>query len=188
MQEREYLRVKISGLMVNYDVLPEDGMAPLAMGLEKRDVSFPRESLRETLGENDAMQNLIVGYLQRIEAKLDRLIGSMERESSGKTYHFSGEVIDIGGGGLSMKTRENHPVGTVLDLCIFAAYGDPRPVFGLGRVCRMQESPGEEGKAPSYILGVEFTQLDEDDRRAIVRLVFQTERKQRQQSRAGEWY
>jgi hypothetical protein len=179
MQDREYLRIKIAGLRVHYDVLPEGGNAPVFLGgQDKGTPAFIGEAIRDCLGEQDAFQKLMVSYLQRIEAKLDQLIGIKEREEAIKLYRCCGEAVDIGGGGISLKTREAHPIGALLDLCIFARYGDPRPIYAVGKICWLEEHIDEDGEAFS-IMGVEFVQINEDDRKTIVRLVFQTERKQR---------
>jgi hypothetical protein len=187
MQDREYLRIKVMGLKVHYDVLPENNCAPiLTGGFEKRAPVFGADRVREKLGEQDAFQHFVVECLERIESKLDLLIGLKEREEAGKSYRFYGEVVDLGGGGISLKTLTPPDVGSALDLCLFARYGDPRPIYAVGTVCWVEDHKDEKGE-PYTLAGVEFAQINEDDRKAIVRLVFQTERKlRRSRTKAGE--
>ncbi len=181
MAEREYLRIKINGLGIYYNILPDQESAPVMVGLGERE-SFSAtssDSIRLSIDEENAFQKLVLRYLDRLEAKLDELLHTAARDRIGKSYQFSGDVVDIGGGGISFKTVEPLPVGVLLDFCLAARYGNPRPVFAVGDIAWIEDLPEENGEN-RYLLGVQFSQINEDDRKAIVRLVFQTERKQRQ--------
>ena len=181
MQNRRFLRVGIPKLRAHFNVLPPGGGLPLFVGFGKR--SNPK-GVDET-GEDHSFQGSVVTALNRIEAKLDRVIGYVER-GGGKPYRFQAEVFDISGGGLALRSDDVQPIGAVLDLCIFPEYGDPQPVFAIGRICSVREER-DEADTPVEIMGLEFIEIAEEDRDAIVRLVFQAERRQKRQAAKMDW-
>ncbi|MEN6485414.1 MAG: PilZ domain-containing protein [Syntrophobacteraceae bacterium] len=171
MENRDYLRVRIPDLAADYNVLPAGGSRPLLIGFGKRTVPLRADNA----AEDESPSNALLMTLHRIETKLDRVIGYVER-GGGKPYRHRAEIFDISGGGVSLRAETLQPVDTLLDLCIFPRYGDPRAVFAIGRVCGVREEQDENG-CPVEVMGVEFAEIAEEDRDAIVRFVFQAERK-----------
>jgi c-di-GMP-binding flagellar brake protein YcgR len=77
--------------------------------------------------------------------------------------------VNIGGGGVKLILEENLPKGTILAMHI--SIPDPEegfiPVFATGRVVWSEVIEENE----KYGVGVEFLNIDEEDRRKIVKYV-----------------
>lgn len=179
MHVRDYLRVNVTGLKIRYNRLPSDDSSSLYLDFGKRKSALPHESGLEA----DSFQSAMASTLNRLEVKLDELLGYMERVRHGMEYQHVGTVEDIGGGGLRVRSPLACPVGALLDLCIFAEYGNTRPVYAIGRVCWLKDRKAENEADDSAVslLGIEFVEINEDDREALVRMVFHVERNRRQQ-------
>lgn len=179
MHVRDYLRVSVAGLKVRYNRLSVDDSSSVYLDFgKKKGLAAPASNQ-----EADSFQSTVTSALNRLEIKLDELIGYLEREKHGIEYQYLGTVLDIGGGGLQLRSSTACPVGSLLDLCIFAEYGNTRPIYAIGRVCWVEESETADGMAEpaESVLGVEFVEINEEAREVLVRMVFHVERKRRQQ-------
>jgi len=176
MYERDYFRIRVHGLKVHFNLLPEGQDAPVTVSFSRKVSSLPREKSEP----EDAFQDYVLSLLHRLEAKMDRLTGYLERGQGGMPYRLHGDVVDISGGGLSFSSPVACEVGSLLDMCIFPSYGNPHPIFAIGKVCWVDPKADESGDE-SHVLGTEFIEIHEEDREAIVRMVFQSQRKQKLQ-------
>ncbi len=177
MNNREYLRVRIPELSVLYNELPPGLSPPFFLGFGER-----KEPLveRDVPLEDPALAALMES-LAKLESKVDRILGYLERQGAVKpAYVHQGQVVDISGGGLSFATLSLHPVGAYLELCLVPQVGDPRPIYAIGKVCWVEPAPEKVGSEAHHV-GVKFVEIDETDRQAIIRLVFQLQRKGKEQ-------
>lgn len=175
MNNREFLRVEVPELRVHYNEIPENSSIPHFLGfVGKGEMSSGLEP-----EGCDPVQEMMLRMVRRVEFKLDRILGHLERDGYRPSYEFQGQVVDISGGGLSFATVNDHAVGAVLELCIFPQFGDPRPLFAIGKICWIEPSSSDVYPAASLV-GVKFVEIEEEAREAIIRLVFQMERKRKQ--------
>ncbi|MBC7357761.1 MAG: PilZ domain-containing protein [Desulfacinum sp.] len=180
VNNREYLRVRIPELAVLYNELPQDQEPPFFLGFGPRGESA---GLHET-DTDDPFAREVMETLVRLESKMDRLLGYLEKQSGLRpSYAYQGRVVDISGGGLSFATVSLHSVGSHLELCLLPQVGDPRPIYAVGKICWV-EPAAESGDPAAHVVGVQFVEIDEADRQSIIRLVFQLQRKWKE--RAGE--
>ncbi|MEJ5363730.1 MAG: PilZ domain-containing protein [Desulfosoma sp.] len=177
MNNREYLRVRIPELSVLYNELPAGSSPPFFLGFgERREPPAEREAPVEDPGLAAVMESLA-----KLEAKVDRILGYLERHGALKpSYAHQGQVVDISGGGVSFATLSLHPVGAYLELCLIPQVGDPRPIYAIGKICWVEPVPEKAGSGAHH-LGVKFVEIEEADRQAIIRLVFQLQRKEKDQ-------
>lgn len=141
--------------------------------------SFPDGSI-----EQDT--RIILEYIERLEEKIDRL-SSLLLSDKFHEYEHTGEVINISGGGLKLVSTLNLSKGNYLDMCIFFPPAFNNPFFVIGQVRKrkvvMEKDPGEE---VSYHLGIKFAAIDERDREAIIKYIFQTERQKLRDAKSTE--
>ncbi len=176
MNNREYLRVRIPELSVLYNELPPGVSPPFFLGFgERRAPQADHDGVVEDPGLATVMESLA-----KLESKIDRILGHLERQGAAKpAYAHRGQVMDISGGGVSFTTTSLHPVGAYLELCLVPQVGDPRPIYAIGKICWVE--PGSEKAAcEAHNVGVKFVEIEEGDRQALIRLVFQLQRKEKE--------
>lgn len=176
MNNREYLRVRIPELSVHYNELPPGLSPPFFLGFgERRAPQAEHDELIE-----DAVLAALMESLAKLESKVDRILGYLERQGVAKpAYAYQGQVMDISGGGVSFTTTSLHPVGAYLELCLVPQVGDPRPIYAIGKICWVE--PGSEKAAcEAHQVGVKFVEIEEADRQALIRLVFHLQRKEKE--------
>ncbi|WP_448383072.1 PilZ domain-containing protein [Desulfosoma sp.] len=181
MNNREYLRVRIPELAVLYNELPAGSSPPFFLGFgDRREAQAESEVPVEDPALGAVMESLAV-----LEGKVDRILGYLERQGTLKPpYAHQGQVVDIGGGGVSFATLSFHPVGAYLELCLVPQVGDPRPIYAVGKICWVEPASEECGSAAHHV-GVQFVEIEEADRQAIIRLVFHLQRKEKEQRSVG---
>lgn len=181
MNNREYLRVRIPELAVLYNELPAGSSPPFFLGFgERKEPSVEREGIAD-----DPVVSAILESLGKLESKVDRILGYLERQGALKpAYAYQGQVVDISGGGLSFATLSLHPVGAYLELCLMPQVGDPRPIYAVGKICWV-EPASEKSDLKAHHVGVRFVEIDEVDRQAIIRLVFHMQRREKEQRGSG---
>ncbi|MEJ5300859.1 MAG: PilZ domain-containing protein [Thermodesulforhabdaceae bacterium] len=177
-EKRSYLRMPIPGLKVKYNIVGTEGI--LIPRLPR-----PRDAytmLPENIENIEPIFQLMFERLERIEMKLDYLLRMMSRGGQEKIFKYDSAVIDISGGGLSFTHCQGLSVGDVLELCIYSTAGEITPIFAVGKVCRVEYK--DDGKY--CLVGVEFSDIYEEDRQLIIRMIFDTERKSRRRVNTDE--
>ena len=172
--EREYLRVEVSGLKAYFNFIKEKDSRSLFLQFAERKM-VPSVEIE---GEADPFREFVISSLQRLETKIDFLIRHLQREQFGQPYQFQADVFNIGGGGLNLSTTVLCSVGTLLDLCVFAEYGNAFSVYAIGKV-QWVDKQRTETEEIKYNVGVEFVEINEDDREALFRTIFDLDRKQK---------
>ncbi|SMC19457.1 PilZ domain-containing protein [Desulfacinum hydrothermale DSM 13146] len=179
---REYLRVRIPELTVFYNELAQDQEPPFFLGFGP---GHDSASLQEKEAEDPFVRE-VMGALARLESKMDRLLGYLERQESREaSYAHQGRVVDISGGGLSFVTVTLHSVGTYLEMCLLPQLGNPRPIYAVGKICWI-EPAAESGDTAAHLVGVQFVEIDEADRESIIRVVFRLQRMWKEKAREGK--
>jgi c-di-GMP-binding flagellar brake protein YcgR len=89
---------------------------------------------------------------------------------------FTGETIDISGGGLMMATDTKVPKEEMIDVQL--KLSSDNVVSAVGRVVRLTDR--NESGNPRYLLGLVFDVIEEKDRDKIIRFIFEKQRELRQ--------
>jgi len=164
--------MSVPGLRARYNVLETEALTtvPRLPRLKEAYTILPNGD-----EELEPIFQIMLEKLERIEMKLDYILRMMSRGVEQKLFQHDSIVIDISGGGLSFAHPENISTGNYLELCIYSTIGDMSPIFAVGKVCRVEFKDKEK----CYLLGVEFSDIYEEDRQIIIRMVFDAERKLR---------
>jgi uncharacterized protein (TIGR02266 family) len=98
----------------------------------------------------------------RAHVELDVDLGTYGR-------YFLSKLENISTGGAFIRTRQLHPVGTSVRVR-FRLPGDEEPIESEGKVIWIYEQPGDE-EPNSSGMGVQFTQMEEENRDRIADFV-----------------
>lgn len=168
-KERNFLRIQVSGLKAYFNFVEENESRSLFLNFREKKASFSGEAFEE----RSPFQDFVISHLQRLENKIDVLIRYLQKERYGKPYQFEASVLDISGGGLRLSTSADCVPGTLMDLCIFPEYGNSPSFYAIGEVQRI------ERERDQHWLGIKFVEIDEEDRQALLRTIFDLDRKQK---------
>jgi len=171
-EKRSYLRMAVPGLKVRYNVFETEIFNAVPRLPRPKEAYTLLPNGGETL---EPVFQLMLERLERIEMKLDYILRMMGRGVEERLFQYESMVQDISGGGLSFTHHESISTGKYLELCVYSAVGDMSPIFAVGKVCRVEFKEKEK----CYLLGVEFSDIYEEDRQTIIRMVFDVERKLR---------
>ena len=125
--------------------------------------------------EMSESESLMLGCLQEMNHKFDRLVELMTRRVENETLMGTGMICDISGSGL--RFRMDRPPGKDSYLEIWIDFPGQRegPVGTLGEIKRVQKDASPDG-TPCWILAVHFTAVAESDRDRIVAYVLRRQR------------
>ena len=171
MTPRGWLRMHIPRLRVHYSVIPREASPIEVPGRILRAAPDP---IPPEEGPDGAFRREVLEALRRIETRVERLCGCLERDRDSLSPRHHGEVLNIGGGGLAFTAAEPLAPGDLLDLCVLSPWGDPRPVFAVGEVRWVREEAGASGETAT-VAGAAFTDIAGEDRDAILRTVFEAD-------------
>ncbi|HDM79438.1 MAG TPA: PilZ domain-containing protein [Deltaproteobacteria bacterium] len=134
-------------------------------------------------GTLDHATRMVLESIVRLEQKIDRLCSLLFSGEFHK-YKYTGEVVNISGGGLRLVSPVNLSKGSYIDMCIFFPPAYNNPFFVIGEVRKRKAIIKENDTNRSkYLLGVKFVAIDEKDREAIIRYIFRTERQKLREAR-----
>jgi len=167
----------VSGLKAWFNFLEEQDSRSLFLHFAEKRV-VPASEIE---GDESSFKDFVISSLQRLENRIDFLIRHLQRAQFGKPYEFQSDVLDIGGGGLSLSSTARCPTGALLDLCVVAEYGNSFSLYAIGKVQRVDEQVTETGEV-RYDVGVQFIEINEEDRESLLRTIFDLDRKQKRRT------
>ncbi len=183
-EKRKYLRAETS-LVVKFSPISQEEFKRMkSLYVTSRASSMVESQLYE--GALDHCTRTVLEAIVRLEQKIDRL-SSLLFSGEFHKYKYTGEVVNISGGGLRLVSPVNLPKGSYLDMCIFFPPAFNNPFFVIGEVRKRKAIiEGKQSDGSQYHLGVKFVAIDEKDREAIIRYIFRTERQKLREARLGD--
>jgi c-di-GMP-binding flagellar brake protein YcgR len=112
----------------------------------------------------------------RFDTKLKISFNLIKDYITDYTQTFTGETIDVSGGGLMMATDTDVPKEELVDVQL--ELGSDNVVSAVGRVVRLTDRNDQSN--PRYLLGLVFDVIEEKDRDKIIRFIFEKQRELRQ--------
>jgi hypothetical protein len=100
-------------------------------------------------------------------------ITSQDQDHDEDIYE-TGDCIDISGSGVNMLISESLNKETLLELNIEPPTHPAIQIIALGKVTRV--CPSRDKEKGSYEISVPFTAINEDDREALIKYIFQRQR------------
>ncbi|HJM43144.1 MAG: PilZ domain-containing protein [Nitrospinota bacterium] len=117
--------------------------------------------------EMSESESLMLGCLQEMNHKFDRLVELMTRRVEDETLMGAGVICDISGSGLRFRTDRPPGKDSYVEIQFDFPGQRQGPVAALGEIMRAQKDAGPDG-TPCWILAVHFTAVTESDRDRIV--------------------
>lgn len=108
--------------------------------------------------------------MQRLETKIDHLIGLAQTENLATDFPFELQAFRVGGNGLLFRSDAPLAPGNKLEIVLFLSSVPLRIAGGIGKVETKESTP----HGPLWKFS--FTRLREADLDIIMRFVFQEER------------
>jgi len=124
---------------------------------------------------------VLVKILFYLDQKIDKVIANQEKiiekfdtVEEVKDLSAAGECIDISGSGVSMIISKKLNPGSLLELRIDPPTNPPIQIILLGKLSRICQSKDRENNG--FEVSVTFTAINEDDREALIKYIFQRQR------------
>jgi hypothetical protein len=126
------------------------------------------------------LPDVVARFLSDMDRKLDAILGLLQRESLARDFPHQGRVTRISAEQVVLECREPLAPGDLLELALMR---DHAPLAsGIARVDGARQRSVDGGSAPGAY-DVSFVRLRADDREAIIRCIFQENRRIIRQSR-----
>ncbi len=155
-------------------------------GFSKHTPGLPLALKPENTGD-PLVDRLLASFsaaLHHLDEKLNRILEKIEEPDKACREIEVIDTVDISGSGISLVLPENPDTGTVLKLSILLPGYPYGRLETMGRVVRSVERGA--GDRPTYLAGIEFTDLSEDDRERLIQYTFRQQRKQIRASGDGD--
>ncbi len=121
---------------------------------------------------------LLVKILFRLDQKIDIVLARQDEilkkitpQGHEEDIYETGECIDISGTGVSMLVSENLSEEALLELNIEPPIHPAIQIIALGKIMRV--CPSKDNEKSGYEISVVFTAINEDDREALIKYIFQ---------------
>lgn len=170
-ESRKYFRVN-TVLSMGYEVLRRAPM-PLASGNEEVN------SINDILANNTLSdsEKTIASIMYKILDEVHQMRMDMQKTTQSDTSQLSPRLVSLSGSGIMFSSTMEHNKNDILRLNIIFPKTS-RPITFTARVVRV-ESELSTGDAQSFSVACHFEDIQEAEREAIVRFVFQTQRRGR---------
>ena len=109
--------------------------------------------------------------IDKVLARQDEILKKITSQDQEEDIYETGECIDISGTGVNMLVSENLSEETLLELNIEPPIHPAIQIIALGKITR--ECPSRDKEKSGYEISVAFTAINEDDREALIKYIFQ---------------
>ncbi len=131
--------------------------------------------------DEDDFDPVLVKILFRLDQKIDIVLARQDEilkkitsQNHEEEIYETGECIDISGTGVNMLISENLSNETLLELNIEPHIHPAIQIIALGKITRV--CPSRDKEMSGYEISVAFTAINEDDREALIKYIFQRQR------------
>lgn len=170
-ESRKYFRAETM-LMMGYDIIRA---APGQTLGEKKAEDSDIQALLEKLDGAGEFEKSMASLVFSMYDELRQLRQQMQCDSSSTNSKISQRLVNLSGSGLRFTADQQHQVGELLQLHLVLPTS-ARPIVCTAKIVRVDT---ELSSTPGLRLGVActFDEIADSDREAIIRFVFQAQRK-----------
>ncbi len=136
--------------------------------------SFDWSSIEDEEDFDPVLVKILFRLDQKIDivlARQDEILKKITSQDHEEDVYETGECVDISGTGVNMLIARNLSNGTLLELNIEPPIHPAIQIIALGKITRV--SPSRDNEKSGYEISVEFTAINEDDREALIKYIFQ---------------
>jgi hypothetical protein len=124
---------------------------------------------------------VLVKILFRLDQKIDIVLARQDEilkkftsQDHEEDIYETGECIDISGTGVNMLIAGNLSKETLLELNVEPPIHPAIQIIALGKITRV--CPSRDNEKSGHEISVTFTAINEDDREALIKYIFQRQR------------
>jgi len=136
-----------------------------------RENALPDASATAETFQGAMLPEAVVTFLLGLNKKLDIIIGLLQHDSLLDNFPLKAEVVEISGAGIKIHCPEPLQTGQHVEVVMVLSHIPPLLAGAVGKVVRMENDPG-------HVFALDFTRIREADLDAVIRFVFQEERRQ----------
>ncbi len=139
--------------------------------------SFDWSSIEDEEDFDPVLVKILLHLDQKIDivlARQDEILKKITSQDHEEDIYETGECIDISGTGVNMLIPGHLSKDTLLELNIEPPIHPAIQIIALGKITRV--SPSRDNEKSGYEISVEFTAINEDDREALIKYIFQRQR------------
>ena len=136
--------------------------------------SFDWSSIEDEEDFDPVLVKILFHLDQKIDivlARQDEILKKITSQDYEEDIIETGECIDISGTGVNMLISENLSKETLLELNIEPPIHPAFQIIALGKITRVCSS--RDNEKSGYEISVAFTAINEDDREALIKYIFQ---------------
>ena len=126
----------------------------------------------------------LVDYLLMMDAKLDRILSLLQKESGSGRNPVSGRAVDISGSGMRIFVNTPVEIGRILHVPLLISKFPLNFIDLYGEVTRIDAV--SEVDRTGYHIGVRFLDLDPREQERIINFVFKKNREALRRRRTGD--
>jgi hypothetical protein len=139
--------------------------------------SFDWSSIEDEEDFDPVLVKILFRLDQKIDivlARQDEILKKITAQDHEEDIYETGECIDISGTGVYMLISENLSKEISLELMIEPPIHPAIQIIALGKITRV--CPSRDKEKSGYEISVAFTAINEDDREALIKYIFQRQR------------
>ncbi len=139
--------------------------------------SFDWSSIEDEEDFDPVLVKILFHLDQKIDlvlARQDEILKKITSPDHEEDIYDTGECIDISGSGINMLIPENQNKDILLELNIEPPIHPAIQIIALGKITRV--CPSRDKEKSGYEISVTFTAINEDDREALIKYIFQRQR------------
>ncbi|MGR3304490.1 MAG: PilZ domain-containing protein [Candidatus Scalindua sp.] len=136
--------------------------------------SFDWSSIEDEEDFDPVLVKILFRLDQKIDivlARQDEILKKITSQDHEEDIYETGECIDISGTGVNMLISEDLSNETLLELNIEPHIHPAIQIIALGKITRV--CPSRDKEKSGYEISVAFTAINEDDREALIKYIFQ---------------
>ncbi|MBI2890489.1 MAG: PilZ domain-containing protein [Nitrospirae bacterium] len=134
--------------------------------------------------EKDEVASRFLHLLFDLQGRVNRVLQLLERQAEGAASHLTARTVDVSAGGALLQLDQPVRAGARIKIVIDVPYMYGIEIPALCDVRSIDEVTEDERK--TWLAGISFSVIGEEDRDLLVRYIFQRQRDTLRRRRMGE--
>lgn len=168
MEKRTYSRVAAS-ISGRFRILSSGDDQPIYSGWSRTSIKDVEQALQQA-----KLPEAMVQFLANMDAKLDTILGQMQKDTLREDFPFRLQATEISGAGLRFSTTNQLSEHSYVEIVLFLRQYPLIVSSAIGKITRINQQSSVDS-AGEYAL--EFTAIHDNDLEQVIAFVFDQERR-----------
>lgn len=168
MEKRAYSRVAAS-ISGRFRILSSGDDQPMYSGWSRTNIKDVEQALQQA-----KLPEAMVQFLASMDAKLDAILGQMQKDTLQEDFPHKLRGTEISGAGLRFTASDKISENSYVEIVLFLRQYPLIVASAIGRITRESQLPSENSTS-EYAL--EFTAIHDNDLEQVIAFVFDQERR-----------